>query len=87
MSAGSIETEAVVKALKGATMDTCRGKRTFRDDTPAGMLRLTSYQVSPAGVSIAAYEPAGEIPKAGPNLPPPHPREVERQKRIAANAW
>jgi branched-chain amino acid transport system substrate-binding protein len=29
--AGSIKTEAIVKALKGATIDTCRGKRTFRD--------------------------------------------------------
>jgi branched-chain amino acid transport system substrate-binding protein len=29
--AKSIETEAVVKALKGATLDTCRGKRTMRD--------------------------------------------------------
>ena len=29
--AKSIETEAVVKALKGATLNTCRGKRTFRD--------------------------------------------------------
>ncbi len=29
--AGSIETEAVKKALKGATIDTCRGKATFRD--------------------------------------------------------
>ncbi len=29
--ARSIETEAVVKALKGATLDTCRGKRTMRD--------------------------------------------------------
>ena len=29
--AKSIDTEAVVKALKGATLDTCRGKRTMRD--------------------------------------------------------
>jgi len=29
--AGSIETEAVKTALKGATIDTCRGKATFRD--------------------------------------------------------
>jgi branched-chain amino acid transport system substrate-binding protein len=29
--AGSIETEAIRKALTGATVDTCRGKLTFRD--------------------------------------------------------
>jgi len=29
--AKSIDTEAIIKALKGATIDTCRGKRTFRD--------------------------------------------------------
>jgi ABC-type branched-subunit amino acid transport system substrate-binding protein len=39
--AGSIETEAVKAALKGATLDTCRGRATFRDcnnqlDIPAG---------------------------------------------------
>ena len=39
--AGSIETEAVKAALKGATIDTCRGKATFRDcnnqlNIPAG---------------------------------------------------
>jgi branched-chain amino acid transport system substrate-binding protein len=38
---GTIETEAVKDALKGATLDTCRGKATFRDcnnqlDIPAG---------------------------------------------------
>jgi branched-chain amino acid transport system substrate-binding protein len=30
-NAGSIETEAIRKALTGATIDTCRGKLTFRD--------------------------------------------------------
>ena len=39
--AGSIKTEAVKAALKGATIDTCRGKATFRDcnnqlNIPAG---------------------------------------------------
>ena len=29
--AGTIETEAVRKAMTGATIDTCRGKLTFRD--------------------------------------------------------
>ncbi len=29
--AGSIETAAILKALKGATIDTCRGRLTFRD--------------------------------------------------------
>ena len=64
-----------------------RGKRTFREDTPAGMLRLTAHEVGPAGVTITSFEPAGEIPEAPPNLPPPNPREAERQKRIAENAW
>ena len=39
--AGTIETEAVKAALKGATLDTCRGRATFRDcnnqlDIPGG---------------------------------------------------
>ncbi len=41
--AGTIETEAVKGALKGATLDTCRGKATFRDcnnqlNVPAGYI-------------------------------------------------
>jgi len=39
--AGSIDTEAIVKALKGATIDTCRGKRAFRDCS--NQLEVPSY--------------------------------------------
>ena len=39
--AGSIETAAIMKALKGATIDTCRGKRTFRDCS--NQLNVPSY--------------------------------------------
>jgi len=39
--AGSISTEAIVKALKGATIDTCRGKRAFRDCS--NQLEVPSY--------------------------------------------
>jgi len=39
--AGSVNTEAIVKALKGATIDTCRGKRAFRDCS--NQLEVPSY--------------------------------------------
>ena len=39
--AGSTSTEAIVKALKGATIDTCRGKRSFRDCS--NQLEVPSY--------------------------------------------
>jgi dihydrofolate reductase len=37
------------------------GKRLFADGTVPGGLRLTDSKVSPSGVVIATYEPAGEI--------------------------
>jgi len=39
--AKSVATEGIVKALKGATIDTCRGKRTFR--TCSNQLDVPSY--------------------------------------------
>ncbi|MBE0600064.1 MAG: ABC transporter substrate-binding protein [Burkholderiaceae bacterium] len=39
--ANSIETEAIIKALKGATIDTCRGQRAFRDCS--NQLEVPSY--------------------------------------------
>ena len=39
--AGSIGTEAIIKVLKGATIDTCRGKRAFRDCS--NQLEVPSY--------------------------------------------
>lgn len=64
-----------------------RGKRTFHDETPTGLLRLTEHAVGPQGVIVATYEPAGDIPKGSINLAPPNPREAERQRRMAEGTW
>ena len=40
-NACTTNTEAIVKALKGATIDTCRGKRAFRDCS--NQLEVPSY--------------------------------------------
>jgi dihydrofolate reductase len=37
------------------------GKKLFRDDTRAAALRLISTQITPVGVIIARYEPAGDV--------------------------
>jgi dihydrofolate reductase len=37
------------------------GKRLFGAGTPAGAFRLVDHTVSPAGVVIASYEPAGSV--------------------------
>lgn len=64
-----------------------QGKRTFRDDTPAGLLDLTAHDVGPAGVTITTFQPAGEIPKGSINRAPPNPREAKRQRQMAEGSW
>ncbi|MDQ2735218.1 MAG: dihydrofolate reductase family protein, partial [Pseudomonadota bacterium] len=39
-----------------------KGKRLFGTGTPAGAFRLVDHKVSPNGVVIASYEPAGVVP-------------------------
>ena len=64
-----------------------RGKRWFDDDTAAGMLRMTDHRVTPAGTVVATYEPAGAVPTGDFAIAPKSPRELERQRRMAAGAW
>ena len=63
------------------------GKRLFGDGTPAKALRLVEHQVGEEGVAIATFEPAGEVRQGPRNVPPPNPREEERQRRVAAGTW
>lgn len=60
-----------------------RGKRIFGPDTPPGALRMLDHRVSPRGTVIATYEPAGNVPKGGIELPDLSARERTRQARMA----
>lgn len=85
VKAGTIETEAVVKALKGATMDTCRGKRVFRDCS--NQLNVPSYvgEVwdSP-NYPFPVYKPETMIVVEGDTVWTPTCEEVEKLKKKRA---
>ena len=64
-----------------------QGKRLFGDGTPARTMVMVDQKVTPSGVVIATYEPAGEVKTgwAGPQID--SERERERQKRMAEGRW
>ena len=63
------------------------GKRLFGEGTPSRTMQMIDQKVTPSGVVIATYEPAGEVRTgwAGPQIN--SEREVERQRRMAAGTW
>ncbi|MGP1395896.1 MAG: dihydrofolate reductase family protein [Inquilinaceae bacterium] len=63
-----------------------RGKRPFGAGTPATAMKLIGSEVSTTGVSIATYEPNGEIPIGSFALPEPSEAERKRQRRMARDA-
>ena len=59
------------------------GKRLFDGSEEPGALKLVDHFVSPKGVVITSYEPAGEVPTGSFETKPPSEQELERQARIA----
>ena len=60
-----------------------RGKRLFDGSEEPGALELVDHFVSPKGVVITSYEPAGEVPTGSFETKPPSEQELERRTRIA----
>ncbi|MEI9851302.1 MAG: dihydrofolate reductase family protein [Sphingomonas sp.] len=58
------------------------GKRLFGTGTPPFALDLIDRQASTTGVTIATYEPAGEVPIGTFQLGEPSARERARQERM-----
>lgn len=58
------------------------GKRLFGAGTPPFALRLTDHRVATTGVTIATYEPAGEVPIGSFALNEPSAAEQRRQERM-----
>ena len=63
------------------------GKRLFGDGTPPRSMRMVEHQVTPKGVVIATYEPAGEVRPGSFASIEPTPAEYERREKIAAGVW
>jgi len=58
------------------------GKKLFGEGTPAFAMRMVSNLVSATGVTIATYEPAGEVKTGDFAAQEPNPREIARQERM-----
>ncbi len=63
------------------------GKRLFGEGTPSGTLRMTAHEVSPGGVVVATYEPAGAVAIGTFPGPPTSAREQERQGQMRRGGW
>jgi branched-chain amino acid transport system substrate-binding protein len=83
--AGSIATDAVIRALKGATIDTCRGKLTFRDCS--NQLNAPSYVGEvwdSRGYPFPIYKPETMIVVPGNEVWTPSCAEVEKLRKKRA---
>jgi dihydrofolate reductase len=60
-----------------------QGKRLFDGSEQAGALKLVEHFVSPKGVVITSYEPAGEVPTGSFETKPPSEQELKRRAQIA----
>lgn len=58
------------------------GKRLFGDDTPPFTMRMVDSKVTTTGVTIATYEPAGEVKTGDFAQQETNPREQARQERM-----
>ena len=63
------------------------GKRLFDGSEQASALKLIDHFVSPTGVVITTYEPAGDVPTGTFETKPPGEEELERRSKIEAGDW
>ena len=60
------------------------GKRLFGDAVPAGAFKLIEHRLTPGGMAMATYEPAGPV-KTG-SFATAEPTEAERRRRTTMEA-
>lgn len=58
------------------------GKRLFGAGTPPFAMKLVDHKVATTGVTMAMYEPAGEVPIGSFQMKEPTEREQARQERM-----
>ena len=64
-----------------------KGKRIFDESIKPGSLKLTDSFVTKTGVTIATYEPAGDVRTGTFETKQPSEQELERREKMAAGAW
>ena len=63
------------------------GKRLFGEGDASATLRMTAHEVSPGGVVVATYKPAGEVEVGTFPGPDPSVAEQARQARMGEGTW
>jgi dihydrofolate reductase len=63
------------------------GKRLFGDGVPAGALKLTEHRLTPRGMVMATYEPAGPLKTGSFATPEPTDAERARRTKMEAGDW
>ena len=63
------------------------GKRLFGEGVPAGKFRLVEHRLSPGGIAMATWEPAGDVEPGSFAMIEPSVQELARRERIAAGSW
>lgn len=63
------------------------GKRLFGDGTPARAFRLIEHRLTGTGVSMATYEPTGEVERGSFAATLPSQAELARRARMEAGTW
>ena len=61
-----------------------KGKRLFGQDGATGALKLVDSRVSPTGVVLATYEPAGPVQTGSFQTKEPSEEELERREKMKA---
>ena len=64
-----------------------QGKRLFDGSEKPSALNLVEHFVSPKGVVITTYEPAGEVTTGSFASKAPSEEELKRRRKIAAGTW
>ena len=64
-----------------------KGKRIFDGTEKSSALKLVDKFVSPKGVVITSFEPAGDVPTGTFETKPPSEQEVARREKMEAGAW
>jgi dihydrofolate reductase len=63
------------------------GKRIFDGSEKPGALKLTDQFVTKTGVTVASYEPAGDVPTGSFETKPPSEEELERRQKVDEGSW
>ena len=63
------------------------GKRLFGDGVPAGAFTLLEHRLTPGGMTMATYEPAGQVRTGSFAMAEPTEHERARQEKMKAGNW